>query len=396
MTDLLLRLFAGDCADSSDTAYRMKVGRLSGFVGILSNAVLCVLKLIVGSISGSVSITADAMNNLSDAASSVVTLIGFRLSEMPEDSKHPYGHARFEYLSGLTVAVMILLIGAELFQTSVKKIITPTEVSFTLPVAVVLTGSILVKLWLGAFNSNLGKRIDSAALRATAADSINDTYSTGAVLVAAVVAHYTGWQIDGYIGLLVALFILYSGVTAGMETISPLLGEASNPELCRAIATHLRECPEVLGLHDLLVHDYGPGKRFASIHVEMDSKRDPMETHELIDDLEKTCFEKLKVALVIHYDPIIVGDPETDKIKHEVIELLKAKDSRLSIHDFRMVPGEGHTNIIFDVVLPYDLDGQELEIKRYIEKEMSAKGKGNFYAVIAFDSESFNNSSLNL
>lgn len=392
MTKWLLRLFAGSENSEDSSAYRCKVGKLSGIVGIICNAVLCVLKLIVGTLSGSLSITADAMNNLSDATSSIVTMVGFRLSEMPADEKHPYGHARFEYLSGLAVAAMILLIGWDILKTSVGKIMHPVAVEFSAAVAIVLIASILVKLWLSAFNSVLGKKIHSSALLATALDSRNDTISTGAVLAAAVVEAVWGFRIDGYVGLAVAVFIIYSGITMGMETISPLLGEASNPELQEKVSKTLTACPQVLGLHDMMMHDYGPGMCFASVHVEMDAKVDPIESHEIIDDLERVCREQHHVVLTIHYDPVIIGDPIIDQTRSEVLELLQKKDPRITIHDFRMVPSPGHTNIIFDAVLPVDIWSQTEEIREYIETNMSAKGRGRFYAVITFDSSFFNSS----
>ena len=390
MTNLLLRLFVGKDDTDDHAHYRARVGKLSGIVGIVSNAVLCVLKLVVGAMSGSLSITADAMNNLSDTTSSVVTLAGFRLSEIPPDKKHPYGHARFEYLSGLAVAAMILLIGVELLKTSVKKILHPASIEFSVYVAVVLLVSIGVKLWLSIFNTSLGKQIGSSTLLATALDSRNDTISTGAVLVAAVVEAVTGWKIDGYVGLVVAGFILYSGVTMAMETISPLLGEASNPELQAQLVSALRACPQVLGLHDLMMHDYGPGKCFASVHVEMDAHVDPLVSHEIIDDLEKLCREKLQIQLVIHYDPVVVGDPVIDQTRSRVLALLQEKDPRITIHDFRMVKGKGHTNLIFDAVLPEELCAQSEEIKAFVEERMTALGHGKIYAVITFDSALFN------
>ena len=390
MTNLLLRLFAGTENPEDTARYRGKVGKISGIVGIICNAVLCVLKLIVGTLSGSLSITADAMNNLSDSTSSLVTLVGFRLAELPADKKHPYGHARFEYLSGLAVAAMILMIGVELFRGSVHKIFHPEATEFSAAVAVVLLASILVKLWLSAFNKTLGNQIHSSALLATALDSRNDTISTGAVLIAAGVEAFTGWKIDGYVGLAVSAFIIYSGITMGMETISPLLGEATNEELQKDLVTTLKSCPQVLGLHDLMVHDYGPNMCFASVHCEMDAREDPIKSHEIIDDLERMCREKHHVLLTIHYDPVILGDPVLDQTRKEVLDLLKERDSRISIHDFRMVSGEGHTNIIFDAVLPVDLWSQTEEIKEYVETRMSSLGRGKFYAVITFDSALFN------
>lgn len=390
MTNLLLRLFVRDYDQPQESKVRSAVGRLSGIVGIVCNALLFVLKLVVGTVSGSVSITADAMNNLSDASSAIVTLLGFKLAEKPADEHHPYGHARFEYLSGLAVAGMILVIGVELARSSVEKILNPAPVEFSLPVAVVLTGSIAVKLWLSLFNRRLGKHISSSALTATAVDSRNDAISTSVVLLAAIVEAATSWQIDGFMGLLVALFILYSAVELGKETISPLLGEGASPELRQMIVDTVTVYPQVLGYHDLMVHDYGPGQRFASIHVEMDQREDPLFCHELIDDMERACLEKHNVHLVIHYDPVVTGDQALEEMKTATAALLCRFDTRLSLHDFRMVRGKEHTNLIFDVALPSDLRGREREIKTYIEQTLSQRGEGAYHTVITFDPEAFN------
>ena len=390
MTKLLLRLFVKDYEKSESAPVRTAVGKLSGFVGILCNLLLFAGKLAVGILSGAVSITADAMNNLSDAASSVVTLIGFRLAERPADEDHPYGHARYEYLSGLAVAALIVVIGFELAKTSVEKIIHPTAVEFTLPTVLVLLGSIGVKLWLSFFNKRLGKHIDSQTLMATAADSRNDVISTGAVLAAGIVELLTSWQIDGFVGLAVALFILYSGVTLAKETISPLLGETASPELRKLIEETVESCPLVLGYHDMMVHDYGPGQRFASLHVEMDQQEDPLLCHELIDNMERACLQLHNIHLVIHYDPVVVGDPETDKLRLLLWDVLRKIDDRLTIHDFRMVKGKGHTNLIFDVALPYDLKGQEKQLRRAMENALAELHQGTYYIVVTFDPEAFN------
>ena len=267
MTKLLLRLFVKDYSQKDNPQVRTRVGKLSGGVGIFCNLLLCVGKLIAGTLSGSVAITADAVNNLSDASSSIVTLVGFRLAERPADEDHPYGHARFEYLSGLAVAALIILIGFELAKTSLDKILHPAAVDFSLPVALVLVASVAVKLWMMLFNRKLGKYINSGTLLATAADSRNDVITTSTVLAAGVVQWLTQWQIDGYMGFLVALFILYSGVGIAKDTISPLLGEAASPELRQTIVDLVGSDPWVLGYHDLMVHDYGPGQRIASLHV---------------------------------------------------------------------------------------------------------------------------------
>lgn len=390
MTKLLLRLFAPNAGKSDDPRVRARVGLLSGIVGIACNVLLFALKLLVGMLSGSVSITADAMNNLSDASSSIVTLAGFKLAEKPADEEHPYGHARFEYLSGLAVAAMIVIIGFELAKTSFEKILTPSDIAFSAPVAAVLIGSIAVKLWLFVFNRKLGKTIGSSTLLATAADSRNDVISTAAVLLAAVCEALTGWHIDGWMGLAVALFILYSGASLAKETISPLLGEAASPELQELIASVVSADDKVLGYHDLMVHDYGPGQRFASIHVEMDRKEDPLLCHKIIDDMERACLQKYNVHLVIHYDPIVVGDPEVDRLRTLVERILKERDARLRLHDFRVVCAQGHTNLVFDVALPNDLHGRERDIRRYVEETMTAREGAQFYAVITFDPAAFN------
>ncbi|MBR4016403.1 MAG: cation transporter [Oscillospiraceae bacterium] len=385
MTKLLQKICLPKDTPATAPKYRAAVGRLSGVVGIVCNLLLFGGKLLIGTLSGFLSITADAMNNLSDATSAVVTLVGFKLAEKPADSDHPYGHARYEYLSGLAVAAMIVVIGFELGKSSVTKIFNPADSQFSIPLVIVLAGSILIKLWLSLFNKTLGKSIDSATLMATAADSRNDAISTGAVLIAAVVEHFTNWKIDGYMGLAVALFILYSGITLAKETISPLLGESASPELQNQIVDLMKSEPAVLGFHDLMVHDYGPGQRFGSLHVEMDQGADPLWCHELIDDLERKCLQELGVHLVIHYDPVVVGDAVLDELRQEVSGYLTEIDPRLSLHDFRMVKGAGHTNLIFDIAMPHALAGQEKNIKTGIENALAEHRQGTYYLVITFD-----------
>ena len=385
MTNLLLRLFVKDCENSSDPGVRAKIGSMSGAVGILCNVLLFGFKLLAALLSGSVSIMADALNNLSDASGSIVTLVGFRLANRPADEEHPYGHARFEYLSGLAVSVLIILIGFELAKSSLDKILHPSAVEFTWVTAVVLMASVAVKFWMFLFNRQLGNRIQSASLHATAADSRNDCITTSAVLVAAVVERLTSLRVDGWMGIAVALFILYSGWNLARETISPLLGENADEELRQSIVDYIAAQPRVLGYHDLMVHDYGPGQRFASLHVEMDKNEDPMLCHELIDDMERECLQSHNVHLVIHYDPVVTDDPELTRLLEAVKSLLAIKDPRLTIHDFRMVPGEGHTNLIFDVALPLELRGQEAEIRSGLEKALSAVEGKTYHCVITFD-----------
>ena len=390
MTELLLRLVAGDRADYRSPDTRARVGSLSGAVGIGCNALLFAGKLAVGLLTGSVSVTADAMNNLSDASSSIVTLLGFRLAQQPPDEDHPYGHARFEYLSGLAVAVMIMLIGFELAKTSVEKILHPTSVAFTAVTALVLLGSIGVKLWLFLFNRKLGRLIGSTTLEATAADSRNDCVSTLAVLAAGAIEFFFDIRIDGFVGLGVALFILLSGWGLARQTISPLLGEAASPELRELIVDYVSTQPRVLGYHDLMVHDYGPGQRFASLHVEMDAGDDPLYCHEIIDDMERECLRSHNIHLVIHYDPVITDDPELNRLRKKTAELLQRRDERLTLHDFRMVRGTGHTNLIFDVALPGDLRGQEKAIQFGLNQALNEGSAMVYHTVITFDPADFN------
>ena len=389
MTKLLLRLFVKDAKNTDSPKVRAAIGTMSGLVGIVCNLLLFAFKLLVGTLTSSVSITADAMNNLSDASGSIVTFIGFRVADKPADEHHPYGHARAEYLSGLGVAALILVIGIELVKTSVKKIFAPTPVEFTAVAAVVLLASIALKFWMNLFNRSLAKRIDSTALMATAADSRNDCITTGAVLIAAVVEKLTHVPVDGWIGLGVALFILYSGLNLAKDTISPLLGENADPELREKIVDYIVSQPKVLGYHDLMVHDYGPGQRFASLHVEMDCREDPLDCHELIDDMERECLRSHNVHLVIHYDPVIVDDPVLNALKNRVLCLLQAKDSRLSLHDFRMVPGKKHMNLVFDVALPRDLKDKGEELRSWVEDTLNAEGEMVYHVIITFDVADF-------
>jgi len=390
MTNFLLRLALRGREDYHSPGTRTKVGSLSGAVGIGANLLLFLGKLLVGLLTGSVSITADAMNNLSDASSSIVTLLGFKLAQQPPDEDHPYGHARFEYLSGLAVAVMIMLIGFELAKSSVEKILNPTAVAFSFAAAAVLLASIAVKLWLFLFNKKLGRLISSTTLEATAQDSRNDCVSTLAVLAAAAAEYFFDIRIDGFVGLGVAVFILLSGWGLARQTISPLLGEAASPALRKLIVDYISLQPQVLGFHDLMVHDYGPGQRFASIHVEMDAADDPLYCHEIIDDMERECLRSHNIHLVIHYDPVITNDPEINRLRELCAELLFRRDSRLTLHDFRMVRGNAHTNLIFDVSLPYDLRGQEKLIQKELDTVLNEGSAMIYHTVITFDPAEFN------
>ena len=339
---------------------------------------------LAGTLSGAVSITADGLNNLSDAASSLVTLLGFRLAERPADEEHPFGHARMEYLSGLFVSVLILLVGAELARSSFEKILHPEPVAFSALSFAVLGASILVKLWMALFCGGLSRRIGSTALRATAQDSRNDVITTAAVLIGCVLGHVFHWQVDGWIGLLVALFILWSGWSAAKDTISPLLGEPASEELVQSISRLILSHEKILGIHDLMVHDYGPGQCFASVHAEMDSREDPLLCHDVLDDIERDALRELRVHLVIHYDPIVTDDAELNHMRTFVQETIRAIDPELTLHDFRMVRGAQHTNLIFDLVIPYSLVGKQAELKHRIDARVQQEDR-KYYTVITFD-----------
>lgn len=363
MTEFLLRTFVKDAQNTADRAVRSACGNLACIVGIVCNVLLFLGKFIVGTLFGSLSITADAINNLSDASSNIVSLVGFKLGSKPADKKHPYGHARYEYLAGLAVSVMILVIGIELGKESLAKALAPTPVEFSWLSAAVLLASILVKLWLSAFNRTVGRRIHSETLLATAADSRNDVVSTAAVLVASIVAYYTGFdRLDGIMGLAVAAFILYSGVGLVRDTLDPILGAAPDPELVAQIRQKALSYPDVLGLHDLMIHDYGPGNRLVSFHLEMPAEGDVMAMHDEIDRMEKDFYTNDGLTVTIHFDPVVTSDPHVTELRELVETTAHEADPEVNIHDLRIVPGPTHTNVIFDCAVP----------PRYFEKDGAA------------------------
>ncbi len=384
MTELLLRLFVRDYRDTDAPRVRGAYGKLAGMVGIVCNLLLFAGKLIAGMLSGSVAISADAVNNLSDASSSLVTLLGFKLAERPADEEHPYGHARLEYLSGLAVAALILLIGVELGKSSLGKILHPEAIAVSWLTLGILIASILVKLWMALFCRTLGRRIGSATLTATAADSRNDVISTSAVLLACLLGYFFDLHVDGYIGLLVALFIIWSGCSIAKQTISPLLGEQASPELVRSISEVILSHEKILGIHDLMVHDYGPGQCFATVHAEMSAEDDALVCHDIIDDIERDAMRELRVHLVIHYDPIVTDDEELNHMREVVNAALHGVDARLSTHDFRMVRGPGHTNLIFDMAIPFSMAEKKPELKRRVD-ECVKQENPCYYTVITFD-----------
>ena len=387
MIELLSRIFIKNRENYSDPDVRRKYGVLSGGVGIFLNLVLFTIKLIAGGISRSVSITADAFNNLSDSGSSIITLIGFKLSAEKPDKEHPFGHGRFEYISGLLVSAAIVLMGFELLKTSIDRIIHPEATEFSQLVLIILLVSIAVKLYMWFYNLRLGKKTDSPALMATALDSISDTAATSVVLIATIVSKYTGLMIDGPVGALVSLFVMYSGVRSAMDTIAPLLGGRADPELVEQIEKIVTSFDEISGIHDLIIHDYGPGRRMISLHAEVPMKPgdDVFEVHDIIDNAERKLQTELQCDATIHLDPIAAGDETTEKLSAAMNEAIRAIDPSLRLHDFRVVPGPTHTNMIFDVVLPFDCALTPEQVKEAISESASALEGGKYYAVVTVD-----------
>ena len=384
MIEFLARVFIRHRDGLSPSALRQAYGQLCGAVGIGLNLLLFAGKLFAGTISGSIAITADAFNNLSDAGSSVVTLLGFRLAGRKPDPEHPFGHGRMEYISGLAVAGLILLMGVELGKSSLKKILSPEEIVSSPLVLAILAVSVAVKLYMFYYNRSIGKKIKSAAMSATATDSLSDAVSTTAVLIATLVGQFTGLNIDGWVGLLVALFILFSAYKAAKETLSPLLGQTPDPEFVDRIEQIVLSYPEVLNIHDLIVHDYGPGRMMISLHAEVSADGDLLQLHDVIDNAEHRLKKELGCMAVIHMDPIITNDAHTDALRMAVAEKVKSIDPRLTIHDFRTVPGSTHTNLIFDVVVPYDVKLTADEVRRRIGALVKELDE-NYFAVVQVD-----------
>ena len=363
---------------------RKRYGTLCSIVGIFLNICLFFGKYFAGVISGSVAITADAFNNLSDAGSSFITLVGFLFAGKKADPDHPFGHGRFEYISGFIVSIAILFMGFELLKSSVGKILHPEQVDTSLIAMGILIVSILVKMYMAFYNHSIGKKIDSAAMRATAMDSLSDTVATTVVLIGMFVMRFTGVNIDGICGVFVALFILYAGYSAAKDTLDPLLGLAPEKEFVEQIEQIVMAHEEVQGIHDLIVHDYGPGRLMISLHAEVPGDRDIFAVHDTIDCIERELKKKLSCEAVIHMDPMEMNNEEVKKMKCIIAEKIKIIDQRITIHDFRMVSGPTHTNLIFDAVVPYEVRLSEEEIKKQIE-DMVKKLEGKYYAVVEID-----------
>jgi len=384
MVSLLARLFIKDYKSYESERVRQSYGVMCGVLGIFLNILLFAGKLFVGIISNSIAATADAFNNLTDAASSLITAVGFKLAGQEPDIHHPFGHGRIEYISGMIVSFIILLVGVELFLSSVRKIIEPEAVELSTVSIVIMICSVAVKLYMAYYNKNIGKKLNSPAMNAVAKDSFNDSIATVAVIVSFITAETTGINTDGWFGVFVALFIFYSGFVSIRETIGPLLGQPPEKELVEKIESMVLAHPEIVGVHDLIVHDYGPGRRMISIHAEVPLDSDILIIHDIIDNIEKELNEKLGCQAVIHMDPISTNDEKTNEIKRIVEMLVKKIDERLTIHDFRIVTGKTHTNVIFDVVVPYDLKKSNNEVKNEVVSLISEYDR-TLYAVVEID-----------
>lgn len=384
MTNLFKKLFIKNYQNTSDSRVRTAYGTAAGILGISANALLFGLKLFAGILSGSIAVIADAINNLSDFMTSVITLVGFRLSGRPADKEHPYGHARIEYITGLIVAFFILFIGIETGRAAIDKIMNNSPTDFSFITCIILSVSILVKFCLSHIFKGLGNSINSDALHAMSTDSRNDVISTFVVLVCAIIGIVTDVSLDGYLGILVSVFVMYSAVILIKETINPLVGMPPDAEFIKKIEDKLKSYDGILDIHDLIVHNYGPTKTFATVHIEVDSSIDIMQSHDLSDNIERDFIKEMGIILVCHLDPVILNDQETNFLKDELSMTLKSLDSTLTLHDFRVVRGITHTNVIFDVVLPFDSNYKEEDIKRTIKEKLDTYDK-KYYAVIEFD-----------
>ena len=384
MRKLLTRLFIKNHTDVKNPAVRAAYGTMSGIVGIIVNVLLFVAKFTVGTLSGSIAITADAVNNLSDAGASAISLVTFRISAKPADREHPFGHARIEYVASMIVSLTIVLIGYELFTSSLDKVLHPSTTEFRIAAVVVLVLSICGKLWLGLFNRAQGRQIDSAVLRATGTDSLTDALSTTAVLISLLISKFSGFDTDGYMGIIVAIIIVIAGLKILNDTKNSILGEAPDGETVAAIRNMVAEYPEARGIHDMMIHTYGASVTIASLHIEVDGSGDMFALHDLMDTIEKRLMAEHHILCTVHMDPIITDDERVSTLREQVLSMVRQVNTSLDIHDFRFVEGPTHTNLIFDVVVPYEIKTDPLQIRREIER-LIGEMDGNYFAVITMD-----------
>lgn len=381
MTNFIIKKFIKDHENINDKKVRESYGVTSSVTGIIANTILSIGKILTGVLFNSISVTADGVNNLSDGASSLITLIGFKISSKPADKDHPFGHARMEYLTGLILGIAVLLVGFELIKSSFDKIMNPTKTIFSIEMTAVLIVSIFIKLWLSLFYKKLGGKISSVTLKASSIDSRNDVISTIIVLLSLLISEATGYEIDGFVGILAALFILYSAYGILRDILNPILGEMPDEEFVESIENKIMSYEGILNIHDLVVHNYGPNTHFATVHAEVDANEDILKSHDIIDNIEREFAKDLNINLVIHLDPIITDDEEINELRSMTDNIIKSIDERLSMHDFRVVKGDTHTNLIFDVAVPVDCDIKSAKLVSLIEKEVQKENETYFVLV---------------
>lgn len=386
MTNFLIRIFIKNPDDTDNPKIRTSFGTLSSLVGIFCNIVLFIVKYLIGTFSNSISIISDAFNNLSDSASCIITLFGYKMASKPADKDHPFGHGRMEYLTSLIISAIILFVGLELFKSSGEKLLSPEKVKFSIAALISLICSIGIKLWLSVFNTFLGKKINSVVMLATAKDSRNDVITTISATIALVFSIFSDFPLDALMGIFVSLFILKSGYEIIKDTVDELLGKPVSPEITSALYSMILSDKKIIGVHDMIIHSYGPGHMIGSCHVEVKASEDFVAVHELVDKIERDVLEKMNILLTIHMDPIDTDDTNVQKCKNMILSIISDIDKSLHIHDFRIVSGEMHTNLIFDLVIPYDTKYSSEEIKAMIDDRLS-KYDHQFFTVITFDIE---------
>ena len=386
LTDLFSKLFIKNYKNTKDPGVRRAYGTMSGAVGIVANLLLAFIKMIAGIISGSIAITADAVNNLSDAGSQVVSIISFKMSAKPADRDHPFGHARIEYVASMIVSFLVLFVGIDLIGESIRKIFSPVRSEYSTLVLVILAVSVAVKIWLSIFNRKIAKKIDSSVVKATAADSLSDGIATAAVLVSAIISRYTGFETDAYMGVIVALLILWAGINILNETKNSILGSPPEEGVVEGIVKIANEYEGILGIHDMVVHNYGPGNTIASFHAEVDGSQNVFLTHDMIDNVEKRLYSELGIRATVHMDPIVTDDERVTALRSVVLDTVRTIDERLNIHDFRFVEGVTHSNLIFDVTVPFEMKISDDELKEAISSKIS-QIEANYFVVLTVDRE---------
>lgn len=384
MVNFLIKTFIKNSEDTENPKIRQKYGALSSLIGIICNIILFLIKYAMGTLSHSISIISDAFNNLSDCAGCLVTLLGYKIASKPADKNHPFGHGRMEYLTSLIIAALIIFVGIELFKGSIEKIMYPEKIKFSIIILISLIFSIFLKIWMTFFNTKLGKKINSSVMIATAKDSKSDVIATSATLIALICSLFTKLPIDGIMGLLVSIFILKSGYDIVKDTVDELLGKPADPAIVNQIKEYVLKNDKIIGIHDLIIHSYGPGNMIGSCHVEVKSNESFTEVHDIVDSIEREIHNNLNILMTIHMDPIEINDKLTNNCKKLVSDIIYSIDSSLDLHDFRIVNGESHTNLIFDLVVPFECQYSYEQLKQKIDTQLAKENK-NYYTVIVFD-----------